>query len=532
MGYARSRTVSRLVCVATWFILTSPVLGQCAPEWGPLGSGTDDIVITLTVFDDGSGPSLYAGGRFTTAGGVSANNIAKWDGSSWSSLGMGTDGIVWAMVVFDDGSGPDLYVSGQFATAGGVSVNGIARWDGTGWSPLGVGMDDDVTALTVFDDGSGPALYAGGNFTMAGGIPANDMAKWNGTSWSPLGQGTEGFGINVLAVFDDGSGSSLYAGGHITRAGGTVANHIARWNGISWSALSSGTNGQVIALAAFDDSSGPALYAGGQFTIAGGTIANRICRWDGVSWSPVGSGMDSIVSALTVFDDGTSSALYAGGSFTMAGGIAANRVARWDGTLWSPIGVGTNDSVLAMTFFDDGIRPGLHAAGYFTSAGGNTVSRIAGWRVPYPEVLKQPSDVIAEVRDLVTFSVEAWSAPGPMGILWRNNGQSLTEDPPRITGTRSPTLRIESVVLSDTGMYDAVLSNVCGSTTTKAATLTVTCYPDCDQSTGNGVLDIFDFLCFQNAFIGFDPYADCDDNNFLDIFDFLCFQNAFVSGCP
>ena len=31
--------------------------------------------------------------------------------------------------------------------------------------------------------------------------------------------------------------------------------------------------------------------------------------------------------------------------------------------------------------------------------------------------------------------------------------------------------------------------------------LTVTCYPECDASTGGGVLDIFDFLCFQNAFV-------------------------------
>ncbi len=28
-----------------------------------------------------------------------------------------------------------------------------------------------------------------------------------------------------------------------------------------------------------------------------------------------------------------------------------------------------------------------------------------------------------------------------------------------------------------------------------------TCYADCDQSTGPGVLDVFDFLCFQNAFV-------------------------------
>jgi hypothetical protein len=27
------------------------------------------------------------------------------------------------------------------------------------------------------------------------------------------------------------------------------------------------------------------------------------------------------------------------------------------------------------------------------------------------------------------------------------------------------------------------------------------CDADCDQSTGSGILDIFDFLCFQNAFV-------------------------------
>ncbi len=62
------------------------------------------------------------------------------------------------------------------------------------------------------------------------------------------------------------------------------------------------------------------------------------------------------------------------------------------------------------------------------------------------------------------------------------------------------------------------------------------CYADCDPSTGVGVLDIFDFLCFQNSFVAADPYAcDCDTSTgpaTCDIFDFLCFQNAFVAGCP
>ena len=54
-------------------------------------------------------------------------------------------------------------------------------------------------------------------------------------------------------------------------------------------------------------------------------------------------------------------------------------------------------------------------------------------------------------------------------------------------------------------------------------------YADCD---GNGSLDFFDFLCFQNAFATGDPYADCDGTGTLDFFDFLCFQNEFATGCP
>ena len=62
------------------------------------------------------------------------------------------------------------------------------------------------------------------------------------------------------------------------------------------------------------------------------------------------------------------------------------------------------------------------------------------------------------------------------------------------------------------------------------------CYADCDKTTGAGVLDIFDFLCFQNSFVAGETYAcDCDTSTGVgvcDVFDFLCFQNAFVGGCP
>jgi FG-GAP-like repeat len=65
---------------------------------------------------------------------------------------------------------------------------------------------------------------------------------------------------------------------------------------------------------------------------------------------------------------------------------------------------------------------------------------------------------------------------------------------------------------------------------------TCPCFADCDQSTGVGTLDIFDFLCFQSSFVAGQTYAcDCDTSTGIgvcDIFDFLCFQSAFVGGCP
>ena len=384
-------------------------------NWSPVGSGCGSAVKALGVFDDGngSGPALFVGGDFIYAGGVQeAFHIASWNGTSWSSLGSAALGYpssspsAFASTVFDDGSGsgPALYIGGWFAIAGGVAAENIAKWDGTSWTVI-AGTDAVIAEMTVFDDGSGggPALYVGGWFTNAGGTPMNRIAKWDGTSWSHLGGGIPGGVVHALAFFDDGSGGgpALYAGGQFTSAGGVPANHIARWDGSSWSPLGTGVGtwayDSVDSLMVFDDGSGggPALYVGGDFPIAGGVAANNIAKWDGSTWSsvglggPTGSGINGNVYALKVFDDsrGGGPALYAGGDFSSAGGVSANNVAKWDGTNWSPLGSGTNvvnvvgRGVQVLTAFDDGGGggPALYAAGYFTTAGGVPANSIAKW---------------------------------------------------------------------------------------------------------------------------------------------------------
>ena len=49
-----------------------------AQTWSAVGSGTDFRVVALAVYNS----ELYVGGQFSTAGGITANNIAKWKGKN------------------------------------------------------------------------------------------------------------------------------------------------------------------------------------------------------------------------------------------------------------------------------------------------------------------------------------------------------------------------------------------------------------------------------------------------------------------
>ena len=349
-------------------------------SWSALGGGMNGTVLGFTTFDDGGGPALYACGQFTTADGVPCNRVAKWDGAAWSPLSGGLIGDTRALAVFDAGQGPALFAGGFFASADGLPVQSIASWSGAGWSTLGTGADGWVRSLAVFDDGDGPALYAGGEFKMIGGVAAYGIARWNGSSWSALGDGIFPQDVQSLAVYDDGGGPALYAGGNFTWAGGVTVLGTARWDGTSWSALGSGMP-NVEVLAAFDDGGGPALYAGGLFQVAGGVPAKGIAKWDGKSWSALGQGLspNPQVFALEVFDDGGGPALYAGGQFMQAGHVAASGIARWDGSGWSALGSGVVGVIHALEVFDDGGGPALYAGGGFESTGGIAAKNVARW---------------------------------------------------------------------------------------------------------------------------------------------------------
>lgn len=358
-------------------------LGAHVARWNgtgfvAVGAGTNGDVEELLVHDDGSGPRLYAAGSFTSAGGQPASRIARWDGAQWTPLGSGMNAEVLALAVFDDGHGPRLVAGGRFTAAGGTPANRIARWDGAGWTALGSGMNGDVTTLGALDDGSGggAVLFAGGSFTAADGLPAQLLARWNGASWLALAGGIQAGQVNALIAHDDGGGRGLFVGGDFQSAGNLPAHHIARWRQGAWAAFNpkGSLQADVHELAVFDDGNGPALHA------AWGRTANfGLVRWRGASATEIATGTNGEIDALAVFDDGSGAELVAAGNFTRLGGVDANRIARWDGAAWRPLASGLNGPVLDLIVHDDGSGPRLYAGGEFTSAGGVSASRVARW---------------------------------------------------------------------------------------------------------------------------------------------------------
>ena len=401
--------------VGGFFTLAGGVTANRLAKWdgqiwsalaGPAGNGVNYEVRALAAGTLAGSPALFAGGSFTTAGGITVNRIAKWNGSAWSALvgASGTVGVnesVETLLFWDRGNGPELYAGGYFSLAGNVSVPHLAKWNGQTWSPIagaaGGGPDSGVETLAVWDSGQGPALYAGGNFQKVDGKTAYFLGKWNGSVWSALadagGNGVDNSFVDALVVWDDGHGSALYIGGNFSKAGAVNLKGIAKWNDAAWSALETtpvnGLSGGVAALLVWDDGSHPALYAGGAFKLAGRLDLGSIAKWDGSRWWPLSgpagngvSGSGQSVAALAAWDDGNGPALYAAGSFLSAGGVQAYRVAKWNGHGWAalgPAGNNFNNEVDALVVWDDGSGPALYAGGNFTAVGGISANRIAKW---------------------------------------------------------------------------------------------------------------------------------------------------------
>lgn len=372
-------------------------------------SGSPKVLMDFQGTLIAGGDIWYTGDRNTTL-----KHLARWNGSAWVAYGSGMDGEVLALCEHEG----DLIVGGRFGTANNVEVNGIARWTGLVFEPISdwTGAASDNVKALVSHDGY---LYAGGDFSSLEGVVANNLIRWNGVDWNEVGGGVDSSGhVASLKVFRDEilvGGNFSHAGtvgttgaviwdgaqfvdmaggvakpgfnggvydsiewngewwlvGYFNRAGGQVANRIARWDGTGWLQApmteGAGLESTATALCMWNGD----LIAGGRFLAAGTTLANRIARWDGVRWHALGDGFDDDLTALAVWDGD----LIAAGDFTSSGKIPLRHIARWDGFTWHDMAGGVSGEADVLK---TGLG-GLYVGGLLTDAGGAPVNNIARW---------------------------------------------------------------------------------------------------------------------------------------------------------
>ena len=346
--------------------------GTLSEAWDPNAGPTSTAVYALAVSGDGN--TVYVGGSFTTIGGTSARNRLAAIGtngtlSSWDPNAGPTGTAVRAVAV--SGDGPTVCAGGGFTSVGGTARSRLAAIlaDGTlstTWNP---GANDTVYALAV----SGSTVYVGGDFTSLGCSPGcsfsttirNHLAAigTDGTlsDWNPSADNT----VYALAV----SGSTVYAGGAFVMIGPTIRRYVAAISTdgtlAAWDPYASGS---VNALAV----SGSTVYLGGAFTTIGSGATpptrNRLAAigTDGAlaTWDPNASGT---VRALAV----SGSTVYVGGAFNGAssinGTLTRNRLAAVDATTgtataWNPDAASAGSFVYALTVSGSTV----YAGGNFT----------------------------------------------------------------------------------------------------------------------------------------------------------------------
>ncbi|MCA8948713.1 MAG: hypothetical protein KDE27_04380 [Planctomycetes bacterium] len=473
-------------------VLTAALRGQCSPAWNhlaQLGFGTNGQVYALQRWDpDGAGPSpelMVVGGGFGEASGIAASNIALYDPAtgSWSPLGVGVDGPVNALAVDTNG---DLLVGGGFTTAGGVVANGIARWNGSLWQPIGVGFDVmpgvSVRALAV---GAAGEIFAGGDFTASGANPMLYCAVWNGTAWQPTGAGfaprlgcTQArFGVTNLAVLPNGD---VVAGGQFELAANAQVQHLAVWNGTSWSG--------VPGAPAFGCVTCSRVRASGELVLGGWANGMpTLQQYDGSTWqllgTPVGrpiaiaelSNGDLLLSRETsagtpvlekwlatggvqqltgfvilqyAFDvepipSLAPDAFLAGGNFVRYGSPSATArgLLLWDGTMWIASPGGTVGGVSCLGAMPNG---DVIAGGSFTQIAGVPATNVARWNgttwLPVGIGPQAIYEVVAtdsgEIYAATFYGVYRWdgttwtqiSTTTAWGVLVRRNGNVVAWD--------------------------------------------------------------------------------------------------------
>jgi hypothetical protein len=341
----------------------------------------------------------------------------------------------------------------------------------------------------TFDPVGEAVTLFGGQAELGG---SDETWEWNGGGIGNAWMQLQAFGPSARSshamAYDEARGVTVLYGGE---RGSSVLADTWEWDGLSWIQMpvtGPGTPGSRAGHAmSYDSARGVVVLFGG---LGDQGMMGDTWEWDGAEWTLRAiTGPSPRRYHAMAFDE-------ARGVTVLHGGIQPPVAAdtwEWDGTTWTHK-AGT---------------PGLerYEAGLTYDAVHHGVVLFGG------------------AGSLTSVHADAWRWDGATWTQIANGGPARHAHAQTFDSAR----RVHLIFGGDDGSAGP-------SRLGDTWELRCPCNADCDQSTGYGVFDIFDYLCFQDRFFRGDPYAcDCDTTTgagACDVFDFLCFQDAFVRGCP
>jgi hypothetical protein len=477
-------------CFTTQSQIAELKVQQCASGWYSTGAtGMGERWVHAQAFDAGGGGTLVFGGR---------DRLGRTLGDTWSSSGGSWRRVAMtgpaarsdhAMVSMGDAG---ILLFGGKATAADASCLGDTWiWHAGVWTQLpAAGPSPRGGHSMVFDTARGNVILFGG-FDATSSTLA-DTWKFDGTSWTLLASSGPTARFAAAMAYDPARDTTVLFGGY----GGGIKNDTWVFDGSVWTIQPGAVlAGRYYAAAAFNPERGRIILHGG----AASTILNTEYSWTGTGWDlettnprttarwahgmshdPSTSSMvvtGGAGTALTRFADAWNqssapiiavqpqAATSCGGSsvtFSVTATGAGPFTYAWS-FMGTPLPGATQSSLTVM-------NPQPADAGLYTCTVSNACSSTSSvpallTRATPPVILTAPLSSSVCTGNAAQLSLSASGDPLP-AFQWRRNGIPLV-------GAVGSTLDIPVATAQDSGSYDCVVTNSCGSVTSSAVSLVV-----------------------------------------------------------
>jgi len=485
----------------------------------------------------GAGDEVLFAGGFRKRDGQVFNGVARWDGSKYYPLGTGLESSRWASasdaVVDEQGI---IYVCGEFTTAGGIAANNIAKWQDGSWHAL----DDGVPNFADFIR----TTPAGGLAVLSNTSPDPETLKmistlsmWNGRSWTrvsfEVSQNPWEGSVYIRDMLVRSNGDVVICG-FFDSVDGVPANGVARWDGRAWHALDAGLR--------------PVPHQGGWYyedlaelgdgrMLLGGALVvgdpehgmtGPIGEWVDGQWRLM---EDVPLKQVVKIEPLGDTALVVSGYYN--DGIGTSCISRWDGYEWKT--AFTWESGLSYwPARSIAVRQsGEVCGGKYSGEHGQEAWIRVKFESP-PIIERQPSPATIECRS-INFPPTSVLVPPEMQdhvtYLWRRDGIP-------IDWQNSAELLLLGPYGRDCGIYDCVISNGCGQVVSDPVEIQIVGCRTADWNQ-DGIINTADLDGFLNAFQSgkqsgwpfYEIWADFNHDGFLDFEDFDEFVRVFEHGC-